>query len=182
MTPKQKNIVKFLYHLVRKIRCRKIEWDDDYVHLSITHYPAFTANNINTWQKIDYYRKCHRISQRAGAVLNNPKAIPENVHYEHIEPVQITKNRLQELIGKRCISRKDIEKIMSDCEVIIISNEERNILDGNINTEYPLDGELVHGLGMQANHNVQERLNALMQLELGFGFDVRYINNNLFNV
>jgi hypothetical protein len=182
MTPNQEDMVSFLYQHILSIRNENATWNGTNVHNAVNRYPAITENGINTWRKIHYYRKCHRISLRAGAILDGENVTWHDVHYEHLEPISYTKSQLFALINAENFIVDDVINIMANCEVIIISLQEKNILDGRSNIMYLLgEGEEL-GLNMRDNCSAAARLNGLMHLNAGFGFDIRYVNHNLFNV
>ncbi|MDO6803024.1 hypothetical protein Q4595_11245 [Wenyingzhuangia sp. 1_MG-2023] len=147
----------------------------DILNQSIRQYPEITSENKRTWKNIDRYLKHLKISERAAKIIDSNKEnknLWKLLHYEHIEPVSLTIKKLIELDNNPLI--EDVENVMKCCEVIILSKEEANIIDGSIDRVYPLEGKLVKGKGMRSFGNKDERMNSL-----GIKIDKRYINNKL---
>lgn len=181
MTNKQKNIISFLHFLLNEIKNKKVNWDEDFVRLAVRHYPEFTNDGKHTWRKIDSYLKNHKVSKRAADILNNNSNNIKDVHYEHIIPVKCTIEKLKKLLClKSDIPKSDIEEIMSECEVMIISKEEKSILDGSLKKSYNIDNNDCKGLGLKTNCNASERIKKLKK-HIEFEFNEKYMNNSLFN-
>lgn len=181
LTQLQNQIIDFLYYLITGIRSGAVRWNDDYVKMAIRHYPTFNKAGVETWKNVDLYKLHHKISVRAGKILDNPSAVWNDVYYEHIEPVSYTKDVLKKTINNNLypnITRNDIVNTMSGCEVIIISPEEQQILDGSHNKQYPLDDNLYYGFGLRNSGSGQDRWDALANAT-GAAFDPRYIYNTL---
>ena len=94
------------------------------------------------------------------------------MHYEHIVPVSSTILDLLKL-GENP-SRDAVSDVLSETEVIILSKEESNILDGNVEKMYPLEESMVHGKGMKSSGTKAERLSSI-----DIRIDQRYAKNML---
>ena len=142
----------------------------------LRQYPGISSNGKNTWQKVDLYQKHHKITERASKIIENYKGNPQflwkELHYEHIYPISLLKKRLISLGLNPEI--KDIQSIMIQSEVIILSKEEANLLDGSPLNEYPIDGRFEYGKGFRSTGLPNERLKAI-----NAKFDNKYLNNCL---
>jgi len=147
-TPDQKIILKFIIRM----------------------YPERIGNKT-AWQNTEMYKKYHKMTKRAGAILDSSSNW-KDVHYEHIIPVQSTYEQLISI--EPTIS--EIERVMSECEVIILSAEEATLLDGSPKKEYLLEGKMIAGKGLRSKGGKEERLKVI-----GASLDDRYINNSLDN-
>ncbi len=129
----------------------------------LRQFPGISKDGKNTWKKIDLYLKHHKITIRAVKALEefkgDNKELWNEVHYEHIFPNSLLMKELVALGFKPNL--EDIKNIMKMSEVIILSKEEANLLDGSINKLYPLEGKMLNGKGMRSKGYPNERLKAI---------------------
>lgn len=142
----------------------------------LRQYPGISTEGVNTWQKVELYLKHHKITQRAAKVIENFKGennkLWKELHYEHIFPISLLIKELVNLGFKPKF--EDVKLIMQLSEVIILSKEEANLLDGSMSKQYPLDGKMVYGKGMRSKGFPEERLKAICAK-----IDKRYSLNKL---
>ena len=178
MTDIQKEIVKLIHFMLNSEYFRNNYASPglkDIISQAIRQYPEITTDKKRTWKNVEMYLAHLKISERAEKVITeNPheEELWKLLHYEHIEPVSVTLNRLIELGGSPSLN--DVREVMFDCEVFILSKEEANVLDGSKTSRYELDGELVLGKGMRASGTKEERLSAV-----GIRIAESYKNNKL---
>lgn len=185
LNEKQKQYKRFIFVAMTAMKEAKMKWDNDYFHLILRHFPEYNSEGRKTWQKLDLYKKHHKFTERAVKVLEEKQneAGHKDFHYEHIEPVSITKNKLEKIFNSGDFLEKDIEKALSNCEVYILSKNEQRILDGKKgvpviikgNQPVTLDGISVPGAGLQRSGTVKERMDAI-----GAKIHKDYKNKNLF--
>lgn len=178
MTKTQKEIISLIHFMLNSKYFRDNYSSPglkDILNQAVRQYPEITSDNKRTWKNVDRYTKHLKISERAASIIDlnkGNKDLWKLLHYEHIEPVSVTINKLVRL-GKNP-SLGLVEKVMRNCEVIILSKEESNVIDGSTDKKYPLDGRLVYGKGLRAAGDKNKRLKSL-NIEI----DLRYINNKL---
>ena len=96
----------------------------------VRQYPEINNEGKKTWQKIDLYKKHHKWSIEATCLLNqNPKLSHAELHYEHIVPVSVIIARLMNL---NIPDKKTITEVLQDAEVVIITKEQRKIIDSGM--------------------------------------------------
>lgn len=178
MTKTQEEIIRIIHFMLNSNYFR-VNYSTpglkDIINQAIRQYPEITSGKKRTWKNVDRYLKYLKISERASNIIDRNSGVKELwklLHYEHIEPVSLTIKKLIDLGEKP--SFNDVKKIMNNCEVIILSKEEANIIDGSIDKMYLLEGELIRGKGMRATGTKSERLNAV-EIKI----DERYKENKL---
>ncbi|MBC8548757.1 MAG: hypothetical protein H8D23_03815 [Candidatus Brocadiales bacterium] len=137
---------------------------------AIRHFPDINSEDKKTYQKVELYKRYHRISERAAKIIDKHEGeddVYKLLYYEHIIPVSSTISALLDL--GRNPSREAVREVLSETEVIILSKEESKILDGNVNSMYPLEEEKFHGMGLKSRGSKAERLNSM-----NIKFDKRY--------
>jgi hypothetical protein len=142
---------------------------------AIRQFPENNSENKKTYKKVELYKRHHKISERAAKIIDNYDGEGELyklLHYEHIVPVSSTILDLLKL-GENP-SREAVSDVLSETEVIILSKEESNILDGNVEKMYPLEESMVHGKGMKSSGTKAERLSSI-----DIRIDKRYAKNML---
>ena len=142
----------------------------------IRQYAEINNSYQKTWKKIELCKQYHQFTIRAASVLAGmPNAsdieVWQILHYEHIVPIKVIKQQLLNLFPKN-FNMKNVVNIMRQNEVVILTKEEANVLDGSTEKEYPLEGETVPGKGMKSTGTKEQRLNAI-----GAQIDNRYLNN-----
>ncbi len=151
-----KNILNITFHhLVRWYPQISLDGRDTY-GLSI-------LNQLENW----------RLSERAEfAIRGKMNELPVNIkkghmneefkkliHPEHNVPVKVKK--LELLASEAPTVNRVLDVLETAYEVILISKEEAAVLNGNMNTEYPMDGVLKRGCGLSSTGNFSERLDAI---------------------
>ena len=176
LTPYQENVINFLYETIKSVREGKFQIHIGFIHDCIRNYPEIAIDGKGSWQKIERYKKYHRISERAAKLLENGQYKDwRDFHYEHVIPASVTKKRILSLINKEDFQKSDVQEALSDSEVIILTKEEARVLDGSPNKTYLLEGHEVTGAGMKTSGTLEERLESI-----GASLSKKYINNNLF--
>lgn len=146
----------------------------DVVKLMTRLYPEFTFDGKKAYRSVARYKKHHRITTRAAKIIDNGGSYKE-VHTEHIYPnEQVFQELLALCKAKENVTREDIINILSKSEMIIISQEEKSVLDGKPKDEFSLDGKSVYGAGLKFTGTREERLKAIQAT-----FDPRYEKNSL---
>lgn len=180
MTYFQNDICKILFGLLKANKNIMVEKGyKDILICILRQYCEITSDGKKTWQKIDLYKKHHKLSVRAVKIIDgyankhNPSLWKE-LHYEHIVPISSVIKKLKDL--KDNFTEQDIFNIMQDCEVIILSKEEAVVLDGNKNKHYMLDGTLIKGRGLKSCGTKAIRLEAI-----NAKIHPKYQNNTLDN-
>jgi hypothetical protein len=142
----------------------------------IRQYSGISSTGKNTWKKVDLYKKHHKITERAARIIDTyqgkPNELWKKLHYEHIYPISQVVDALVRLEQNPDIDK--IKEIMEKNEVIILSKEEANVLDGSPKKLYELDGKQVEGKGLRVKGTPEERLKAIDAT-----IDKRYSNNSL---
>lgn len=132
------------------------------INTIVRHYPEITEDGKTTWTDIEMYKKCFKISERAMKKIEESKApkkeIWKEVHFEHIFPIALTINCLLMLENPTFF---EVEKIMELSEIIILSKEEAEVLDGSPSKMYILENKLLAGKGMRSSGYPEERLKAI---------------------
>jgi hypothetical protein len=126
----------------------------------IRQYPEINIKGEKTWTKIPLYKTYHRFTERAANLLEegNYKSW-KDFKYEHITPVKVI---LEDLVALGENPSLDaVVNVLSQSEVIILTKEEAEALDGSAYQQYPLDGEMVFGAGMRSSGRTEERLTAI---------------------
>lgn len=135
-------------------------------------YPEYTIDNDKAYKNIEKYKQYHRITVRASQAIDNN----EDVHLEHSYPnEQIFQDLLILSKNKEEIKKEDLVQLLSNSEVIILSKEEKQVLDGSPSKQYMLDGKLVFGCGMLKKGTLEERLKAINAT-----FEPRYEQNSIY--
>jgi len=146
----------------------------------VRHYAEITPELKKAYSDKSYslYKKYHKIGIRAAKILDeykgNEKNIPNNkrLHAEHMPPVSVIRKQLTGL--GFAPSLEDVKKVLADYEVILITKEEANVLDGSPTKKYLIDGKPYSGLDVKSKGTKEERINALK-----LAYDSRYANNSL---
>lgn len=178
MTPVQNEIFLLIHYILNSDYYRENHSKPGLKEIfksAIRQFPENNSENKKTWKNVDLYLKNHRISERAAKIIDNHDGegdLWRLLHYEHIIPVSSTINALLNL-GKNP-SREAVRDVLFKSEVIILSKEESNILDGNVYNMYPLEKSMVNGKGMRSSGSKEERLNSL-----DIKIDKRYSENRL---
>lgn len=180
MNASQKNICKIILEMltVKDFRERirisgyyEIFKTTIYQYAEINNEYKKIRNNVKEWK--EYYQ----FTKRAVDVINKHGMLPneklkKKLHFEHIVPVSFLTDQLVELQN---LKLEGVYKIMEQNEVVILSKEEANVLDGSINEKkYLLDGLLVYGVGLKSSGTKEQRLNAISAI-----LHKDYINNKI---
>lgn len=159
----------------------------------VRHYPEPNQAGYLAYQDIDFYRRHFKWSKRAVCeYLKFPKGTKsedycKKIKMEHIVPVKIIMDELFLYLqthppGK--VIKTDIEKILDQSEVIIVSVEERDVLDGSTgkkypltDTDYPYSVQKVYGAGLRSCGTKLQRMSSTANITLDP--NPSYINNTL---
>lgn len=136
----------------------------DIITRLIRWYPEVTNDGVKTWKKLKYYKTHHRISERAAKKIeshteSDKDLVDKILHYEHIVPVSVTLVKLLNLGPNP--TKDQIVNVMNECEVVILTKEEAEILDGSASKTYSLDGKLQAGKSMKQTGSGAERLKVI---------------------
>ncbi len=178
MTPVQEEIFKLIHYILNSEYYRdnyKKKGLREILVSAIRHFPDINSEDKKTYQKVELYKRYHRISERAAKIIDTHYGetdLRQLLNYEHIVPVSVTINDLLNL-GENP-SLEAVSRVLGETEVIILSKEESKILDGNVNTMYQLEESKEYGKGMKSSGTKAERLNSI-----NIKFDERYPENEL---
>lgn len=136
----------------------------------IRSYDEFTPDGRCKWLNFDRYKTFMRWSRRAIDALGKAGSkkpydiVREDLHFEHITPNAVIFDRLME--KKKAnpynpIPKNEIASILNASEIVILSKEESDILDGSKKTEYPLEEEKMYGVDMKSKEDGSVRLDAI---------------------
>jgi len=138
-------------------------------------YSEYTIDNDKAYQNIEKYKQYHRITVRASRAIDN-NGTKKDVHPEHSYPnEQIFQDLLILSKNKEEIKKEDLVQLLSNSEMIILSKEEQQVLDGSTSKQYMLDGKLVFGCGMKKKGTLDERLKAINAT-----FEPKYEQNSIY--
>jgi hypothetical protein len=125
----------------------------------IRHYPEFDMDSQDPYKVFDLYKRYFRFTKRAWIQYQKE---PAKVMYEHIWPIEATFNELLKAkTSADIVSQAVIHEIMSQTEVVILSDEEATLLNGSANNNYSFGGQMRKGLGLRETGTAKERLAAL---------------------
>lgn len=149
-------------------------------HHLIRWYPQISNDGFDLY-KFDFLNKIRncRITNRAiqsfrsklwsenGNLLNKNltqadinQLFKESTHPEHNVSVQFKKDQLMQL--SESPNLLDVQNCLRNgYEVVLISKEEKNVLNGSPNKEYELDGVIRNGAGLAILGEAQERMDAI---------------------
>jgi hypothetical protein len=126
---------------------------------------------LSFWRKINEWRMTNRAIESFRREINglrNPilgdlnRALRNSTHPEHNIPVSLMSQRI---INLRTPTINDVRNLLNtNYEVLLISQHEKSVLNGNPNRMYQLDGAEVHGAGLGQGGEAQERLDAIHAL------------------
>ena len=89
------------------------------------------------------------------------KQFKENTHHEHNPPVHVKAGELLSLFDES-LSLDSVRKILIDnYHVILITQDEKNVLNGNPKNLYKIDGFQTNGRGLSKKGSYTERLDAI---------------------
>ena len=89
------------------------------------------------------------------------KQFKKHTHHEHNPPVHVKASELLYLKDE-LLTLNAVKNILNDqYDVILITQEEKNVLNGNPNNLYSLDGLQTNGCGLSRSGNYTERLEAI---------------------
>jgi len=167
-----------IYEWLNKVNHNNLSQSNHLINVAFHHllrwYPQLSINGFDVY-KLSFIEKLSnwRITNRAiEAFWLEVKNLPANTkktrlteifnqftHPEHNVPVQVMKLKLIEL------DDFSIEKVRltltTDYEVILISKEEENVLNGAINKSYLLDNNEISGAGLRKKGEAAQRLQAV---------------------
>jgi hypothetical protein len=143
-------------------------------HHLIRWYPQISDEGFDIYS-LDYIGKLRNwdISSRAILLLKERliqskkpykkielnKILKDTTHPEHNVSVDLKKAQLLNLKNPSIDDVRDC--LNSDYKVILLSKEEKNVLNGKITKEYVLDGTPCFGKGMSTRGSYSERLNSI---------------------
>jgi hypothetical protein len=143
-------------------------------HHFIRWYPQISDNGLDTYS-LNYIDKIRNweISERAiiafqdklKQIIGRPsrsqlnQALKDSTHPEHNISVDLKK---RQLLNLETPNLKSVINCLNDgYKVILLSKDERNVLNGNPRNEYILDGRIELGRGMRVIGSYEERLNKI---------------------
>jgi len=143
-----------LYHLVR--------WYPQVTHAGDDVYGSSIQVNI---QNLPYTIRSEKIItdilKSQITVSEKRKQFKEHTHHEHNPPVHVKAIELLNL-NDEFLTLNSVKNILNDqYDVILITQEEKNVLNGNPNNLYSLDGLQTNGCGLSRTGNYSERLEAI---------------------
>jgi hypothetical protein len=143
-------------------------------HHFIRWYPQISDNGLDTYS-LNYIDKIknweisnraiiafqERLNQITGrhsrSQLN--QILKDSTHPEHNISVDSKK---RQLLNLETPNLNSVVNCLNDgYKVILLSKDERDVLNGNPNNEYILDGRIEHGRGMRVQGSYEERLNTI---------------------
>jgi hypothetical protein len=176
MTPVQNEICKLVYHILNSSYYR-INYSKhglkDIFKQAIRQFPESNSEDKKSYKNVALCLRHHRISERATKIIDNHDGktdLWQLLHYEQIVPVSVTISDLLNL-GENP-NLEAVRDILGETEVVILSKEEAKILDGNVDSMYPLDGKSFPGRGLKSKGSKAERLNSVKIIT-----DKRYVGN-----
>ncbi len=143
-----------LYHLVR--------W---YPQVTLTGDDVYASSIEVNIQNLPYTVRSERIITDIleSQITDSEKRrqFKEHTHHEHNPPVHVKASELLNLTND-LLTLNAVKSILNDqYDVILITQEEKNVLNGNPNNLYSLDGLQTNGCGLSRSGNYSERLEAI---------------------
>ena len=152
----QGNIVNVAFHHL-------IRWYPQISTCGRDTYALDLIGKLRNWRitsrAINSFRQAYdNLDANSNISLLN-KTFNESTHPEHNISVNLMKIKLLNL------QQLNIENIrnclQNNYEVVLISKEEKNVLNGSPNKQYILDGNLINGAGLAIKGEANERLNII---------------------
>jgi hypothetical protein len=123
---------------------------------------------LSFWRKINEWRMTNRaiesFMQEIDGLINPRlgdlnRALKVSTHPEHNIPVSLMS---QKIINLQTPMLNDVSNLLNtNYEVLLISQHEKSVLNGNPNRMYQLDDVQVRGAGLGQRGEAQERLDAI---------------------
>jgi hypothetical protein len=143
-----------LYHLVRWYPQVTFEGEDVYAS-------SININTQNLPRTLRSNRIINNILESQAKDSEKRKQFKEHTHHEHNPPVHVKASELLNL-SDESLTLDSVRNSLNDkYDVILITQEEKKVLNGKINTLYSLDGEQKNGCGFSKSGNYSERLEAI---------------------
>ena len=141
---KQGNIVNVSFHHL-------IRWSPQISSCGRDTYSLDLIDKLRNWRiterAINSFRTAYdNLDPNSNISLLN-KTFNESTHPEHNISVNLMKMKLLEIENISIDSTRNC--LQNNYEVILISKEERNVLNGNPKKQYILDGNLINGAEMR---------------------------------
>ena len=125
----------------------------------IRHYPEFDMDNRKYYNKTQYYKRYFRFSKRAWTQYRTD---PGKVMYEHLWPIDAIFEALLQVKARSAkLDLQAVHEVMKESEVIILSDEEANVLNGSPSQLYQIDGHSRRGAGLKSSGRPSQRLAAI---------------------
>lgn len=140
----------------------------------IRQYHEHPNNVESTWQDIESYKTHFQWSPRAfraySSALQNGMseseiALSKNniLHFEHIVPNHLILKKIIMLKkpSNEHITPEQVKSMLDQSAIVILSKEEAEVLDGNPNKSYIVEGERRQGCGLRSKGDRNDRLASL---------------------
>ncbi|MBU3660654.1 MAG: hypothetical protein FGM14_12315 [Flavobacteriales bacterium] len=122
----------------------------------LRNYHQFNLNGDKVYRRTSKMAQHYRYSENAWKLKNNLSEL----YFEHLIPLKITKEKLQELIASGNVSHDSIKTILDENEIVVITRDEQKIVDADFKSSLPkesLDRLAVVGIKIEE----QTKLNRL---------------------
>jgi hypothetical protein len=99
----------------------------------LRNYHQFNLNGEKVYRRKTKMTQHYRYSENAWKSKNNISEL----YFEHLIPLKITKEKLQELITSGNVSHEAVKSILDENEIIVITRVEQNKIDKHYKSSVP---------------------------------------------
>jgi hypothetical protein len=101
----------------------------------LRNYHQFNLKGEKVYRRTTKMAKHYRYSENAWKSKNNIS----DLYFEHLIPLKITKEKLQDLIITGNVSHEAVKIILDENEIVVITRDEQKIIDtpGNFKSSLP---------------------------------------------